>query len=143
MSQMSDYLENKLVDHLFRAGTFAKPAVIAVGLFTASPADAGGGTEVTGGTYARVQQNPSDTNWAATQGGTSGASSGSTGTTSNATVITFPTPSAGWGLVTHFGIYDAASGGNLIMFGTLGTAKTINIGDAVTFPVGTLQAVFA
>lgn len=143
MSQMSDYLENKLVDHLFRTGTFAKPTVIAVGLFTASPADAGGGTEVTGGSYARAQQNPSDTNWTATQGGTSGVSSGSTGNTTNATVINFPTPSAGWGLVTHFGIYDAASGGNLIMFGSLGTPKTINTGDAVSYPVGTLQATFA
>ena len=87
-AQASDYLENKLIDHLFRAGTFAKPTALWVALFTGSPADAGGGTEVTGGSYARVNLAPSDTNWRATQGGTTGASSGSSGTTANAVVIT-------------------------------------------------------
>jgi len=127
--QASDYLENKLVDHLFRAATFAKPAGLYLALFTAAPTDAGGGTEVTGGGYARVNLAPSDTNWKATQGGTSGASSGTGGLTSNAVAITFPAPSANWGTVTHFGIYDAASGGNLLLWDALTASRTILNGD--------------
>lgn len=76
MSALTDYLENKLVDHIFRASSYTKPSVLAVALFTSAPGEAGGGTEVTGGSYARVEVNPSDTNWNATQGGTSGDSSG-------------------------------------------------------------------
>lgn len=144
MSQASDYLENKIVDHIFRTASFTKPTVLAVGLFTAAPSDAAGGTEVTGNAYARVSLNPLDTNWEATQGGTSGVSSGTGGVVSNAVIITFPTPTpAGWGTVTHFGLFDAASGGNLLIWNILTASKVINASDAVTFPVGTLQFTFA
>jgi hypothetical protein len=139
-AQASDYLENKLIDHLFRAATFAKPAGLYVALFTAAPSDLGGGTEVSGGGYARVNLPPSDTNWKATQGGTTGASSGSTGTTSNAVAVTFPAPTANWGTATHMGIFDAASGGNLIIWDALTSPRTILNGDpAPAFPVDTLQ----
>lgn len=144
MSQMSDYLENQVVDHIFRTAAFTKPTVLAVGLLTAAPSDVGGGTEVTGNAYARVSLNPLNANWNATQGGTTGASSGTGGVTANATTITFPTPTpAGWGTVTHFGLYDAASAGNLILWGTLTASKVINSGDSVTFPAGSLQFTFA
>ena len=130
MSAMSDFLENKLVDHLLRNTAYTMPTGIYVGLYTATPSDAGGGTEVTGGSYARVQVGPSTTAWNATQGGTSGASSGTGGQTANATDITFPAPTANWGVVTHFGIFDAASSGNLLMWAALTANKTINAGDA-------------
>ena len=49
------------------------------------------------------------------------------------------TPTAGWGTVTSFGVYDAATGGNLLFFGTLSISKTINQGDTVTFPAASLS----
>jgi len=138
-AQASDYLENKLIDHLFRTGSFTKPSGLYVALLTAAPSDLGGGTEVAGGGYARVNLAPLDTNWKATQGGTSGASSGTGGLTSNAIAITYPAPSANWGTVTHFGIFDAASGGNLLIWDALTAARTILSGDpAPSFAVDQL-----
>ena len=130
MASMSNYLENKLADHLFRTTTFSQPAELHVGLLTAAHSDTGGCTEVSGGSYARVQLNPGDANWKGTHASTSGASSGTGGTVSNAVAITFPAPSANWGSVTHFGIYDASSGGNLLFWAALTTPKTVNSGDA-------------
>lgn len=144
MSAMSDYLENKLVDQIFRAQAFAFPATLHVGLLTAAPSDSGGGTEVTGGSYARAAVTASLANFAGTQGaGTTVASTGTGGQTSNNATITFPTPTASWGSVTHFGIYDAASAGNLLFWGALTIAKTINQGDTVTFPAASLSVTFA
>lgn len=140
MAALSDYLENKIIDHLFRAATFAKPSTVYVALFTAAPSDSGGGTEVSGGAYARVQVGPSDTAWNATQGGTSGASSGTGGATANAAAIVFPAPTANWGSITHIGIFDASTGGNLLLHGALTTAKTVNNGDpAPQFDAGALD----
>ena len=139
MAAMSDYLENKIVDWLFRGQTFTPPAGLHVGLLTAAPSDTGGGTEVSGGSYARVNLAPSLTNWAGTQAAASTtASTGTSGTTSNNSTITFPTPTATWGTVTHFGVYDAASAGNLLFYGALTIAKTINTGDVISFPAAAL-----
>lgn len=131
MAAMSDYLENKLIDQIFRGQAFSFPTTLYVGLLTAAPSDTGGGTEVSGGSYARVGIAASLANWAGTQAAASTvASSGASGTTSNNSAITFPAPTANWGSVTSFGIYDAVSGGNLLFWGTLTTAKTVNNGDA-------------
>lgn len=143
MSAMSDYMENKLVDHIFRATAYTAPATLYIGLLTAAPSDSGGGTEVTGGSYARASVTPSVANFKSTNGTTSGASSGTGGLTSNANSITFATPSAGWGTVTHFGIYDASTTGNLLFWGSLGTSKTINSGDTVSFAADALTVTFA
>lgn len=143
MSQMSNYLENKLVDHIFRATAFTMPAAMYVSLHTADPLDTGAGTEVSGNAYARAQLNPSTTNWTNTQASGSGASSGTGGLTQNNAIITFPTPSGTWGTVTHFGVWDASSAGNLLVFGTLTVSKTINTSDVVTFPVASLSVTFA
>ena len=144
MSQASDYLENQLIDHLFRGATFAKPSTIYFALYTVAPSDSGGGTEVSGGSYARVAITPSNTNFNATQGGTSGASSGTGGNTTNAVAITFPAPTASWGTVTHYGVFDASSGGNLLIWGALNTSKTINNGDAApSFSAGNLSVTVA
>lgn len=131
MAAMSDYLENKLIDQIFRGQAFSFPATLHVGLFTANPSDTGGGTEVTGGSYARVGVTASLANWAGTQSaGSTTASSGTGGTTSNNSAITFPAPTANWGTITGFGIFDASSGGNLLFWGALTTNKTVNNGDA-------------
>ena len=144
MSAMSDYLENKMVDQLFRGQTAPTTSTLYVALLTAAPSDSGGGTEVSGGSYARVAVTSSLTNWAGTQSaGSTTASSGTGGQTSNNVAITFPTPSDGWGTATHFGIYDQATGGNLLFHGQLSIAKTINESDTVTFPIGTLSVTFA
>lgn len=151
MTAMSDTLENKLIDWLLRAqaigitGATAAagtgPATVYVGLFTATPSDTGGGTEVSGNAYARVAVTSSLANWAGTQAAASTtASTGTSGTTSNNNTISFPTPTpSGWGTVTSVGLFDASSGGNLLLWGALTTSKTINPGDTVTFPAGTLQ----
>jgi hypothetical protein len=144
MSAMSDFLENKLVDQLFRGQTAPTTTTLYVALLTGAPSDTGGGTEVSGGSYARVAVTSSLANWAGTQAaGSTAASSGNGGQTSNNAAITFPTPAATWGTVTHFGIYDAASGGNLLFYGALTIAKTINQSDTVTFPAGSLAITFA
>lgn len=140
----TNYLENKLVDHQFRSATYAKPTAAWIALYTAAPSDAGGGTEVAGGGYARVNLPPLDTNWTATQGGTTGASSGTGGATSNAVVVTFPVPSADWGTVTHVAIFDAATGGNPILWAPLTTPRDILTGDpAPRFPPGSLAITVA
>jgi hypothetical protein len=136
MANMSDYLEVELRKHIFRTGSFTKPSELHVSLHTANPADDASGTEVSGGSYARVQRDPLDANWT--------AASATAGATDNAAAITFPAPTGNWGVVTHFGIWDASSGGNLLIHGALGTPKTINNGDAApSFATGDLDVTFA
>jgi len=128
-AQASTYLQNRLIDHLFRSATFAKPPALYIALFTAPPSDAGGGTEVPAGVgYTRVNLPPLDTNWRATQGGTTGISTG-TGGTSNAVAVTFGAPTVNWGTVTHWAIYDAATAGNLLIWDALTVARPIIGGD--------------
>lgn len=144
MSAMSDFLENKLIDQLFRGQSAPTTSTLYVGLLTSAPSDTGGGTEVSGGSYARVSVSSSLANWAGTQSaGSTTASSGTGGQTSNNAAITFPTPTAGWGTVTHFGIYDASTSGNLLFYGALTISKTINEADTVTFPAASLSITFA
>jgi hypothetical protein len=141
---MSDFLENRIIDQLFRGQAAPTTTTLHVGLLTTAPSDTGGGTEVSGGSYGRVAVTSSLANWAGTQSaGSTVASSGSGGQTSNNAAITFPTPTAGWGTVTHFGIYDASTGGNLLFWGALTIAKTINQADTVTFPAASLSITFA
>jgi hypothetical protein len=140
MAALSDYLENAILDHILRATAFTAPLTTYVGLLTAAPTDAGGGTEVTGNAYARVAVTSGLTAWNNTQGNTTGASTGTDGTIENAAVVTFPTPTpAGWGTVTHFAVYDAATAGNLLFYAALTASKVINAGDAVSFAAGALS----
>jgi hypothetical protein len=137
MASMSDYLEQQLRAHIFRTASFTKPSALAIALYTAPPTDAGGGTEVSasGTAYARVARNPLDANWT--------AASATDGKTDNAAAITFPTPTGNWGQVTHFGIFDNTSGGNLLFWDALTTPKTINNGDpAPSFAIGALSVTF-
>jgi hypothetical protein len=140
MACLSNYLENKLIDFLFRAGTFTPPATIYVALFTAAPTAGGGGTEVSGGSYARVGITGSTANFAATNapGSTASTSSGTSGATSNNGTATFPTPSGNWGTVTSVGLYDASSAGNLLFFGNLASSQVVNSGNPFNFAAAAL-----
>lgn len=135
---MSNAWENSLIDYLFRAQSNTPPATIYIALETAAGSDTGCGTEVTGGSYARVAVTSSLANWAGTQSsGSTSASSGTSGTTSNNAAITFATPTANWGSVTGFCGMSASSGGTTYFRANLTTAKTVNNGDAApSFAIG-------
>ena len=120
----SDYLELALLNHVLRATALASPAAVYVALYTVAPSDAGGGTEVSGGAYAR-------------QAATFAAPA--VGATSNSVAILFPVATAGWGTVTSFGIFDALSGGNLLYWGTLAVNQLVPLGEQVRFAVGELD----
>jgi hypothetical protein len=138
MASMSNYLENKLIDHLFRSTSFSAPTTLAVALCTAAPDDTSTGATITevanSGSYARTQLDAGTSNWANTQASGTGASSGTGGTTSNSSTITFPTASGSWGTVTHIAIVDSAThgAGNVLFWGALSVSKTVSSGDIFT-----------
>ncbi len=137
---LTDYAENKIVDALLRGQALGAPATFHIGLDTVACTETGGGTEVAGNNYARVAVTSSLANWAGTQSaGSTTASSGTSGTTSNNGAITFPTPSASWGAVVSVRWWDAASGGNAWICVNLTSSKTINNGDTVSFPASSLS----
>lgn len=137
---LTDYMENKLIDVVLRGTAFSEsaPASLYVALFTSACSDTAGGTEVSGGGYARVAIARSVSAWKSTNGTTSGASTGTSGASTNAGVINFGTTSASWGTVTHWGLYDATSAGNLWICGTL-TSQTIPSGATVQFNADALS----
>jgi hypothetical protein len=121
-------MENAVIDHMFRNQSFTPPVTLYFALFTAAPTDAGGGTEVTGGSYARVAKTAAS----------AGFSAASAGSATNSADIDFGTASANWGTVTHFAVFDAATSGNQLGWGALGTSKTINSGDGGKFLAGAM-----
>jgi hypothetical protein len=130
MTALTNYTENNLINHIFRTGTFAKPLTLYVGLITAlTDGETGTVTEVTGGSYARVARNPLDANWNV---------STTTGTTANTATIQFPEATADWGTVTSLGIWDAATGGNLLIYSALTITRTITNGTTPSFGAGAL-----
>lgn len=135
---LTDYAENKIVDATLRAQAIGTPATWYIALYTACPTDSTGGTEVSGVNYARVAVTAGLTQWAGTQSaGSTTASSGTIGTTSNNATISFATPGAGgWGTVLCWGVTDALTAGNIWIYSTLTTSKTINEGDTVSFAAG-------
>jgi hypothetical protein len=143
MSQASDYLEDKLLDHVLRNVAFTSPSAVYVGLFTEGDS-AGDNTdlleegtltnEVAGNGYLRK---------AATF---SAASGGSITTSGN---ITFDPASGGnWGTITHIAIMDSlqddsAGQGNVLFYGALTTPKTIEDGDTFQITAGNLTVTLA
>ena len=125
MGSFSDYLENKILDHVVGKTAYTMPTVW-VGLSRADPLDdASGLDEPSEHGYARVETAGAD--WNAASGGA----------TSNANAITFPQASGGsWGELTHFALFDAATGGNMLPHGTLSASKTIEDGDTASFAAG-------
>jgi hypothetical protein len=127
----SDYLEAALLNHVLGGTVLTPPATIYIALYTATPSDAGGGTEVVGGSYTRLAITNNATNWP--------AASGTTPTTkSNGVAFTFPAATADWGLIVAFGIFDAVSGGNLLYWGPLNANKSVLNGDTADFAAGSL-----
>jgi len=124
MSAMSDYLENEILDHILGTGAYTMPTTVYVGLSTGSFGDDNSGTELTGNNYARV---------AAT------FSAAASGTTSNSAAIEFAAATGSWGSISHFGIFDASSAGNLLIHGAFTTAKTIASGDILKISTGDLD----
>lgn len=141
MGAMTNALENKLIDHVFRATAYTAPATLYIGLFNTLPNDTGtGGTECTGTNYNRKPVTSGVGTWYSTNGTTSGASSGTNGTTSNVNAITFDAPGAGWGSITGVGIWDAVTAGTLLVYAALTQSKTVNNGDAApSFASGALS----
>ena len=125
---MSNYLENALINATLRATTFTSPSVVYVGLYTADPTDAGSGTEVSGGSYAR-------------QSITFGAPSN--GVSTNSAAVEFPQCTSTWGTVIHIGILDASTSGNLYYHTALDSSKTIETGDVFKIAIGNLSVTLA
>lgn len=137
MSNATNTLEELIGDHLLRTATWSKPANIYVGLFTTMPGDDGtGGTEVTGGSYARVQCGPGDSYWTGPTGGT--------GAYTNAVVVSFPLPTASWGNVAGYGLFSASSSGTLYISRAFTTPVTVSLGDpAPGFAIGAITVTVA
>jgi hypothetical protein len=126
----SDFLENELLDHVLGNASYSAPANTHIALFTVTPSDTGGGTEVSGNAYARVSVTNNATNWPAASGGAK----------ANGTAITFPAASGGnWGTVVAFGIFDASTSGNLLYWGPVTPNKAVNDGDTASFAIGDLD----
>lgn len=141
MANMSNYLENKLIDFLFRGAAFSPPATLYIALCTATPTDSNTGStisEITGGNYSRQALTSNTTNWSTTQGDTSATSTGTGGTTTNQSVVAWN--SVTWtGTVAAVAICDASSGGNLLWWGVLTSSKTVASGDSVSFAANDLS----
>lgn len=130
MTALTNYTENNIINHIFRSGSFTKPSALYVGLITSlTDGEAGTYTEPSVGSYARVARAPLDANW---------SSSTTTGTTANTASIQFPAATADWGTCTHMGIWDAATGGNLLIYAPLVAARTITTGTTPSFGAGAL-----
>ena len=123
MAAMSNYLELKMLDHFLGTASTSAPANVFLSLWTSDPTDAGSGTELSGDAYARQ-----DINFAAASGGAA---------SSNATV-TFPTATGSWGTITHIGIHDAVSSGNLLYHSALSASKAIASGDVFQVASGAI-----
>ena len=138
MAGKSDYLETAFLNHVFRNTAFAKPSAVYISLHTADPGDAGAATELTIGAngYTRVAVTVADASW------TAPSASGADMQIANAVAIAFGTPTGDWASgtpITHFGVWSAASGGNLLYSGALGTPRTVLNGDnPPSFAIGAL-----
>jgi len=124
MAEMSNYLENALINATLRNTSYTSPSTVYVGLFTTDPTDAGTGTEVSGGSYARVAV-------------TFGAPSN--GVSTNSGAVEFAQATASWGTVTHIGILDASTSGNLLYHSPLDVSKAIDTGDIFKIAIGSLS----
>jgi hypothetical protein len=128
MAEMSNYLENALINATLRNTSYTSPSTVYVGLYTSDPTDANSGTEVSGGSYART---------AVTFG------SPSNGVSTNSAAVEFPQATGSWGTVGWIGILDASTSGNLLYHTALDTSKTIENGDIFKIAIGSLSVTLA
>jgi hypothetical protein len=125
MAELSDYLENKLLDHVLRNVSYTSPTTVYVGLYTSDPGDDDTGTEVSGGSYARQILS---------------VTTATDGIVTSSADITFPQATAQWGTISHIGLLDSLTSGNLLMHTALTTSKTIESGDVLRISSGDLTA---
>ena len=130
MAEMSDYLENAMLNLTLNGTAFTAISTPYVSLHTADPTDDGSGAEVSGGSYARTSAS------FATASGTSG----SVATDAD---VTFPTATASWGTVTHIGIWNDSASGDLLYHTALDSSKTIDSGDIFKITSGNLTVTLA
>ena len=123
MAEMSNYLENALVNATLRNTSYTSPATVYVALYTTDPTDADTGTEVSGNGYARQSVT---------------FSAPSNGATSNSSAVEFPQATGSWGTVAYIGLRDASSSGNLLYHTALDASKTIATGDVFRIAIGSL-----
>ena len=128
MAEMSNYLENALINVTLRNTAYTSPTTVYVSLHTADPTDAGTGAEVSGGSYARKSAT-----FAAPSNGASATSAD----------VTFDQATASWGTITHIGIWDALTTGNMLYHTPLTTSKTIDSGDIFKIASGSLTVTLA
>ena len=122
MSGFTDYLEDALLKHVFTNTAYTSPTTVYAALFTVAPSDTGGGTEVSGGAYARQSM--------------AFSVSGTSTLATNSAAVEYPTATADYGTVVAVGIFDAASSGNLLAYANLTTSKTVSSGDVFRFNAG-------
>jgi len=123
----ADFLEDELLDHVFGAATYTPPATLYVALSTTAPNDDGTNvTEPGGGSYARAAVTNNATEWPAASGGSK----------THANDIIFPTATGSWGTISHYAVYDAVSGGNLLGHGALSVPKLVGATDTAQFAAG-------
>ena len=131
MSALSDFLEDELLDHILDGASWSSPASVYVSAHDTSPLDDGSGNEISGNDYARVQM-------------TGGFDAASGGATANTAAITFPPANGGnWGTISHIGIWDASTNGNLLLHGALDDSVVINDGDTLEIAAGDLDVTLA
>ena len=124
MSAMSDYLENEILDHILGTGAYTMPTTVYVGLSTGSFNDDNSGTELTGSNYARESIS---------------FGAAASGTASNDAAVEFNAATGSWGTVSHFGIFDALTSGNLLIHGALTASKIIETGDILKIAIGDMD----
>jgi len=130
MAEMSNYLENALLNGTLNGTTYTAPTTIYISLWTSNPGDDASGAEVSGGSYARAVV-------------TFDTATGITGLVATDADVTFATATAGWGTVGWIGINDALSGGNLLYHSALDLPKTIDAGDIFKITTGNLTVELA
>ena len=128
MSEMSNYLENALINHTLRNSALSAPSAVYVSLHTANPDEDASGSELSGSAYAR-------------QAATFAAPSNGVSTTS--ADINFPQATGSWGTVSHIGIWDASSSGNMLYYTALDASKTIATGDILKIAAVSLTVTLA
>jgi len=128
MAEMSNYLENALINATLRNTSYTSPATVYVGLYTSDPTDANSGTEVSGGSYARTAV-------------TFGAPSD--GVSTNSAAVEFPQATGSWGTIGWIGLLDASTSGNLLYHSPLDVSKVISSGDIFKIAVGSLSVTLA
>jgi len=130
MAALSDHAEALLLDWLMTTDSVTRPTAWYVALYTAAPSDSGGGTEVSGSGYSR-------------QSVTMASATSPGGTTSNTGAVSFTASGGDWGSITHIGIHDASSGGNLLWHGAMTASKTVADGDTLEFSIGNIDLTIA